>query len=108
MTTPVEDALGELIEVARMCFGETEYRYYKLAHVWHGTRRNGSYFSSATNKGTPITKEQYDANVAQGKKDSVDAFMERRKGLTYYTYEREVSKNGWYEELSNLLKESKP
>ena len=101
----VEQALAKLIEAARAEYGETEYTYFKQVHRWSGSRRSGAYYTSVTNRGEPITQEQYEDGLAQGKKDEVDAFMGRRKGMDYYTYEREISKRGWREHLIELLKE---
>jgi hypothetical protein len=102
--TPVTltHALGDLIDVARIEFGETEWLYFKKDVRWSQRgRRSGSHFI-AIGDGTPVTREEYEAGVAEGKRCQFEAFMGRYP-RSYVLYEKKIAKSGWREELIKIL-----
>jgi hypothetical protein len=100
--TALTHALGDLIDVARIEFGETEWLYFKKDVRWsrHG-RRPGSHFI-AIGDGTPVTPEEYEAGVEEGKRCQFEAFMGRYP-RSYTLYEKKIAKTGWREELIKIL-----
>lgn len=107
--------LAGLIEIAKTKFGEAVYEYRKIEHHWSSDRTrsgraksSGSYYTTISGPGNSvITKEEYEANVAQGEQDNADAFMLRKRGGYYYTYRRKVLVDGWREHLTKILSEVK-
>lgn len=109
-----DQALARLILLAKAKFGDGVYEYLKVEHNWSSdttskgrTKRTGRYHTTISGPGNSIcTKEEYDANVAQGEQDNTDAFMCRKRGGYYYTYRRKVITDGWFEHLVKILADS--
>ena len=96
---------------AKAKYGERQFAYYVRNHIWRSDRTRsgrrkstGSYYTSVRswNECPVITKDEYDANVADGKKAEVYAFMGRRRGISFDTYEVKQIADGWQDYLARL------
>ncbi|NEV75536.1 hypothetical protein DYI24_00375 [Rhodopseudomonas sp. BR0C11] len=95
----LEDVAREYFEK----FGEAEYRYDKRHVTWTKFRREPGYHCSPTGPGTEVSKEEYDANIAQSDRCRSEAFMGRFQ-QSYWLYGRTMSKPGWRERLIDDVK----
>lgn len=95
--------LSELIDAARSEFGEPEYVYRKVRHGWSPGRgrKSGQHFT-LIKKSPEITRAEYEENVEQGERDSVEAFMGRLH-KEYFTYRRELKADGWPQQLASMI-----
>ena len=88
-------------------WGEAEYKYYALPISYQRGRgrKPGKHFTPVTGWSRhEITREEYEANVAEGDRDAVEAFMGRLK-RNYTSYRRRVEGPGWREKLKAMLEE---
>ena len=95
--------LADLIAVARLEFGEPEYKFFRVEHFWtyprrSKPRRSGYHSVCVSSPVTECTREEYEANVERGTHDSMEAFMGRLPH-TFHTWERKLVKDGWPQEL---------
>jgi hypothetical protein len=98
-------ALDPLVQWAKTEFGEPEFTYSKKRASWtrgHGPRSPASHWI-AIGAGQPVSKEEYDANIEESKRNELEAFMGRLK-RSYWRYEATMSKPGWRERLIDLIK----
>lgn len=99
------ETLQPLVALARAEFGEAEFTYSKSHVSWVSSRKRGekgSHFRTITG-GTPISKEEYDANIAEAKRVGLEAFMGRYQ-RSYWDYDKKLSRSGWREKLVEMIK----
>lgn len=99
----LSSALSRLIAVARSEFGETQWRYEKKLISWIRFRRRPGSHSTPIGDGEPVTKEEYDANIAESKRRDLEAFMGRYP-QSYTRYDKKISTPGWRERLIEMIK----
>jgi hypothetical protein len=56
----------------------------------------------AIGDGTTVTREEYEAGIAESKRCQFEAFMGRYP-RSYILYERKIARPGWREELTKML-----
>lgn len=109
---PIRVAISTLQEWAKGKYGEQEYAYYRVNHFWRESRtasgrsRNDGCYAAICRpwqEQPRITKEEYDANVRAGNDEATRAFLGKRRGGNFYTYERRQVKDGWQDELQKLV-----
>jgi hypothetical protein len=89
----MSDLLDQTIDDYRRRHGDPEYRYFKKRGVF--SRREHIF---AIGEGEEVTKEEYDANIAESERLGKEAFWGRLK-QSYWKYYRNKSKDGWREAL---------
>lgn len=94
MTEP----LSKIIAQYREQYGEPEYRYFKIHVSWSKPRRQRGRHFMPIGPGTTVTKEEYEANIAESNRLVGEAFMGRCT-WNYWRYDREMVKDGWREVL---------
>lgn len=92
--TSIEQVIAEY----KAAHGEPEYRYHKRYMRWSKERRKPGNHWSPIGDGPEVTREEYEANLAQSKRDAGEAFMGRLP-RDYWEYYRRMSKDGWRERL---------
>lgn len=98
------ETLGPLVAMARAEFGEAKFAYSKSHVSWVAGRKRGekgSHFRTVSG-GTPISKEEYDANIAEAKRIGLEAFMGRYQ-RSYWDYDKKLSRPGWRERLIEMI-----
>lgn len=99
------ETLQPLVALARAEFGEAEFTYSKSQVSWVSSRKRGekgSHFRTVTG-GSPISKEEYDANIAEAKRIGLEAFMGRYQ-RSYWDYDKKLARPGWREKLIEIIK----
>lgn len=94
----MSDLLDQIIAKYRSQHGEPEYRYFKKLVVWTKFRREPGYHCTPIGDGTEISKEEYEANIADSARFCTEAFMGRLP-QSYWKYDRKMVKDGWREIL---------
>lgn len=96
MDRDFDECLAELIEMARERWGEPEYVYYRVEHIWSARDRN---HFSLIGSGKECTLEEYLGGVEIGERDGRLAFMGKLK-RSYASYRKELRfKSCWPQEL---------
>lgn len=79
-------------------YGEPGYRYSKKRVLWSKSRRQQGYHSIPSGDGEEVSKEEYEENIAASNKFVTEAFMCRLQ-ISYWRYDKKLSKDGWREVL---------
>ncbi len=103
----VSNVLAQLIDVARVEFGETTWRYSKKRVHWSRFRNRPGSHSVPIGDGEEVTKDEYDANIDASKHRDLEAFMGRYP-QSYTRYDKSIAVPGWRERLIELLKTAEP
>lgn len=102
---PAPDLFQAWVEEAQKVWGDTVYVYYALPITWSGRGRASQHTTPITGlEHHKISKEEWEANRAESKRQTMEAFMGRLK-YSYTRYERRVAEPGWVETLAKVLKE---
>ena len=100
--------LSSLIGLARSEYGEPTYKHFRTEYAWRcrtrKPRRAGQHVLCISSQPPECTREEYEANNEQGKRDSTEAFMGRLP-RTYYTWERKLTNDGWPQKLIEMIVE---
>ena len=107
MTTDIPDLMAQTIALAKEQHGEREYKYTRIAHRWSSSRKRGQkgQYWTTIGGGETVTREDYEANVAQGNVDSTAAFRGKLTKMIYYHYHREKVGDGWQDALIAIVEE---
>ena len=106
MTARIDDLMSQAIALAREQHGEREYTYRRVLHSWHSSRKRGQKGSWYSTIGIdPVTREDYEANRAQGKADSFAALRGELNKTRYYDYWRDKERDGWQDALIAIIEE---
>lgn len=91
--------LEDVIAEYRGLYGEPEYRYFKKRVSWQSARRGqeGQHFIPIGD-GDEVSKEEYEANVAEYERIRRLAFLSKYP-QSYWKYDRKMVKDGWRERL---------
>ena len=104
----INELLEQAIALAREQHGEREYEYRRFSHNWSSPRKRGARGRWYTDiGGTVISKEEYEANLEQGKTDSSLAFRGKLTKSHYYDYRREKAKDGWQDALITIIEDAR-
>lgn len=93
----------DLIEIAeqyRAEFGEPQYLYFKKRIPWASPgrgRRFGEHIIPIGD-GEEISKEEYDANIAEYEHVRRQAFLGKHP-QSYWRFDQKLVKDGWHERL---------
>lgn len=90
--------LDGVIEHYRSMHGDPEYHHFKRLIIWTKERRKPGYHVSPIGDGQPVSKEEYEANIAESNFNRGEAFMSRLP-RNYWEYHRKLTKDGWRERL---------
>ncbi|WP_315833955.1 hypothetical protein [Bradyrhizobium prioriisuperbiae] len=75
-------SLDAIVAEYAMLYGEPEYQYFKKHSAWvKEPRKKGSHFT-IIGKGEPISREEFEANIAEGERIRGEAFMGRYPQVT--------------------------
>lgn len=91
-------SLRATIELYRAAHGEPEYKYFKKYARWEKFRREPGRHVSAIGDGQEVSRDEYEANIAESKFRYGEAFMSRYP-QSYWQYDRKMVKGGWRERL---------
>mgnify|MGYP001609525821 FL=1 len=90
--------LEQVIAEYRAQHGEPAFRYYKKYVVWSKFRRKPGYHVTPIGDGDEVTREEYEANIAESKRQRGEAFMGRLPH-SYWEYGQKMIRDGWREAL---------
>lgn len=82
----------------RLAHGMPEYRYFRKHVAWVKERRKPGYHVTPFRDGEEVSREEYEANIAESEKSRSAAFMGRLP-TAYWSYNRKMVKEGWREIL---------
>ncbi len=81
-----DDLLQLIVDAAKEKFGEPEYVYYRVEHIWSVRSKSHYSFIGGAKE---CTLEEYLENVGSGERDGHLAFMGKLK-RSYMSYRREL------------------
>ena len=99
---PLNDLLNLLVAKAREEFGEATYKYYAIPVSWKSGRHGGHTRPITGLERYEITKEEWEHNKEESKKQRVAVFVGEHK-RSYTDYEKRRVADGWKEKLIVLI-----
>ncbi len=94
-----KSAVDQAVQMARQLYGEPSYTYHAKDVRYSSRSRE---HMSVIGNGPEISQADYEANVAKGKADHMDAFMGRMK-RSYVRYEKHQVAPAWREKLIEAI-----
>lgn len=92
------DSLNDIVADYHERFGNPEYRYSKKQIAWSPRRGRPGEHIIPISGGPEITREEYDANIAEYERVRRLAFLGKYPH-SYWRYEKTMVKEGWREHL---------